>query len=170
MKKFLFVASVLFAGMSAMAQTKADDVMRLNTEQYNFGKIKQGTPVTTYFTITNISDKPLVIESSWASCGCTTPEVSKAPIAPHGTTKVKVQYNAANKGPFTKDVSVKLAGVDTPKVMKISGEVLDETSFTEYAKTPEYKKAEKARQEMEAKEGKTSKTSQKASQKASKKA
>ena len=43
-----------------MAQTKVDDVARVNTEKYDFGKIKQGVPVVTYFEIKNLSDKPLV--------------------------------------------------------------------------------------------------------------
>jgi len=42
-----------------MAQSKPDDVLKVNTETHNFGKIKQGTPVTYYFELTNKSDKPL---------------------------------------------------------------------------------------------------------------
>src|SRR5437660_770252 len=129
MKKLLFLAAA-FASFSAVrAQQKADDVIKMNVDKHDFGKIKQGVPAVTYFTLTNISDKPVVIENSWASCGCTTPEVSKAPIAPHGTTKVKVGYNAGALGHFDKDVYVKLAGIAEPKIIKISGDVLDEKSF-----------------------------------------
>src|SRR5688572_29878277 len=122
MKKLFFLAAAFVTGMTAIAQ-KADDVIRVNVEKYSFGKIKQSVPATTYFTITNISNKPVVIESAWAGCGCTTPEVSKAPIPPNGTTKVKVGYNAAALGHFEKDVNIKLAGVTEAKVIKITGEV-----------------------------------------------
>src|SRR5439155_23997704 len=150
-----------FVRLSAMAQQKPDEVVKLNTEKYDFGKIKQGTPVVTYFTLTNVSDKPVVIESAWAGCGCTTPEVSKAPVAPHGTTKVKVGYNAGALGQFNKDVNIKLAGIPETKVIHITGEVLDTKAFEDYAKTDEYKKSEKARLKKEAEDAKADKNAAK---------
>ena len=155
MKRIIFIAVAFIAGFAASAQQKADDVIKVNAEKYDFGKIKQGVPVTTYFTVTNVSDKPVVIENAWGSCGCTTPEVSKEPIAPHATTKVKVGYNAANAAPFNKDVYLKLAGVQEPKIIKISGEVLEAKAFDAYTQTDEYKKAEKEKLSGE-KEGKKS--------------
>ena len=124
MKKLLFLAVLFTAGISAMAQ-KADDFMKVNTEKFDFGKIKQGVPVTTYFTLTNTTDKPIVIENAWAGCGCTTPEYSKEPIAPGASSKLKVGYNAAAMGHFDKAVNIKLAGVNEPKVIMITGEVID---------------------------------------------
>ena len=120
-------------GATAMAQQTADEVMKVNTEKIDFGKIKQNNPVTSSFTITNKSNKPIVIENAWGSCGCTTPEVPKEPIAPNSSTKIKVAYNAAALGTFTKDVFVKLAGVQEPKVIKITGEVLDDAAYSAYA-------------------------------------
>src|SRR6476469_10062361 len=109
MKKLLLIAAT-FMTISAMAQQKVDNLVKVSADTYNFGKIKQGTPVTTYFDITNTSDKPVVIESATAGCGCTTPEFSKEPIAPNGVSKLKVGYNAANAAPFNKEVYLKLAG------------------------------------------------------------
>ena len=126
MKKLLFLAAAFVTGISAMAQQKADEVMKLSTEKHDFGKIKQGVPVTTYFTITNTSDKPLVIESATAGCGCTTPEYAKEPIPAGGTTKLKVGYNAAAIGHFDKPVTIKLAGVAETKQIMITGEVVNE--------------------------------------------
>ncbi|HEX2605882.1 MAG TPA: DUF1573 domain-containing protein [Flavisolibacter sp.] len=145
MKKLFFVAAAFVAGFAASAQQKVDDVIKINIEKYDFGKIKQNNPVTTYFTIKNISDKPISIENAMAGCGCTTPEVSKAPIAPGATTQLKVGYNAANPAPFTKDVSIKVAGIQDMKVVKITGEVLDATAYDAYVKSDEYKKAEQAK-------------------------
>ena len=127
MKKLLLLAVLFTAGISAMAQ-KADDFIKINSEKYDFGKIKQGVPVTTFFTITNTTDKPIVIENAWAGCGCTTPEYSKEPIAPGSTSKLKVGYNAAAMGHFDKAVNIKLAGVNDPKVIMITGEVVDANS------------------------------------------
>ena len=155
MKRIIFIAVAFIAVFAANAQQKADDVIKVNAEKYDFGKIKQGVPVTTYFTVTNVSDKPVVIENAWGSCGCTTPEVSKEPIAPHATTKVKVGYNAANAAPFNKDVYLKLAGVQEPKIIKISGEVLEAKAYDAYTQSDEFKKAEKEKLAEEAKDKKS---------------
>lgn len=135
MKKILFLAAAFITGISAMAQQKADELIKVSTEKHDFGKIKQGVPVTTFFTITNTSDKPIVIENAWAGCGCTTPEYSKEPIPAGGTSKLKVGYNAAAMGRFEKDVNIKLAGSADAKVVKITGEVVDSNATETTAKT-----------------------------------
>src|SRR5262245_26787653 len=109
MKKILLLATAFVVTLGAMAQTttpqpKADDVIKLNVEKYDFGKILQNNPVTYSFEIKNISDKPVVVENTWASCGCTTPDKIVDPILPGKTAMLKVQYNAAAAAPFTKDV------------------------------------------------------------------
>lgn len=134
MKKLLFIAFAVVASISAMAQ-KADDLVKMSTEKHDFGKIKQGVPVTTFFTITNTSDKPVIIENAWAGCGCTTPEYSKEPIPAGGVSKLKVGYNAAAMGHFEKAVNIKLAGVNDPKVVTITGEVVNTDAVTAAAKT-----------------------------------
>lgn len=167
MKKLFLLAAAFVTAFSVMAQ-KADEIIKLNSETYNFGKIKQGVPVTTFFTVTNKSDKPVVLETVTASCGCTTPEWSKEPVAPGGTTQIKVGYNAAAVAPFTKDITVRMAGIQEPKIIHITGEVLSTDAFEAYTKTDEYKKneAEKAKQ-LKADAKKDTKTSKKNSKKTS---
>jgi hypothetical protein len=168
MKKLFFLAAAFVTGFTAMAQQKADEVIKIDMDKYDFGKIKQGVPVTTYFTVTNISDKPVVIENAWAGCGCTTPEWSKEPVAPKGTTKIKVGYNAAAMlHILTKDVNIKVAGVQETKVIKITGEVMDAKAFEAYTKTDEFKKAEKLKADQMAKEAKDAKKASKKTKKTS---
>jgi len=134
MKKILLMAA-LFGAVTVNAQDKkAEEVMKVNTDKHDFGKIKQSVPTTTFFEITNISGQPLIIENVTAGCGCTTPEWSKEPVMAGGTTKIKVGYNAAAMNRFEKDVYVKIAGVSQPKVLKITGEVLDATAYDAYVK------------------------------------
>ena len=136
MKKLLLAASLFVGAFTVQAQDqKVNTVIKLNKETYDFGKIKQNVPTTTFFEITNISDKPVVIENAWAGCGCTTPEFPKEPIAPNATAKLKVGYNAAALNHFEKEVSIKLAGINDVKVVKITGDVLDEAAFAAYEKT-----------------------------------
>ncbi|MBI1342177.1 MAG: DUF1573 domain-containing protein [Terrimonas sp.] len=124
MKSILMTVFAFVFAMAVSAQEqKADDLIKMNTELHDFGKVKQGTPVSYYFEVTNITDKPVVIENAWASCGCTVPEYSKEPIAAGETIKLKVQYNAAAAGHFEKDVFVKLAGITQPKTIHIKGDV-----------------------------------------------
>jgi hypothetical protein len=135
MKKILLLATAFAFTFAVSAQTKADDVIKMNTEKHDFGKIKQGVPVTFIFELKNISNKPVVVESTSASCGCTTPEKPTEPILPGAIGKVTVQYNAAGVAPFTKDVYIKLAGVDQQKTVQITGEVLTAEAYEEYLKT-----------------------------------
>ena len=129
MKKILFFAVALVAGLSVMAQQQTPDQLIKIESTHNFGKIKQGVPVTTFFEIKNISNQPVVIESATAGCGCTTPEVTKEPIAPGATAKLKVGYNAAAMGVFNKPVTLKLAGVNNVKQIMITGEVLTADAY-----------------------------------------
>ena len=145
MKKIFFLATAFVFTLGAFAQTKVDETVKMNTEKHDFGKIKQGVPITYYFEIKNISDNPIVVENSWASCGCTTPEKIVDPIMPGGVAKLKVEYNAAAVAPFTKDVYIKFAGIEQTKTLQITGEVLSAEAYEIYvkekgAKTPAPKK------------------------------
>ena len=134
MKKIWILTAALFVSIASMAQVKLEETVKMNVEAYDFGKIKQGEPVTYSFEIKNIGNKPLVVENSWASCGCTTPEKIAEPILPGASAKLKVQYNAAAVAPFTKDVYVKFAGIDQTKTVKITGEVLSVEAYETYKK------------------------------------
>jgi hypothetical protein len=74
------------------------------------------------------------VENATASCGCTVPEKPEKPIEPGSTGVIKVQYNAAATAPFTKDVYVKLAGIDQQKVLHINGEVLTTEAYEAWEK------------------------------------
>ena len=134
MKKIFLLATAFIFTLGAIAQPKAEDIVKFNVEKHDFGKIKQGVPVTYSFEIKNISDKPIVVENSYASCGCTTPEKIVDPIMPGATVKLKVEYNAAAVAVFHKDVFIKFAGVDQPKTVQIAGEVLTTEAYEAYSK------------------------------------
>ena len=142
MKKILFLATAFVFTLAVKAQTpltdkatpKADDVIKMNVETHDFGKVKQGIPVTYEFEIKNISKEPVVVENTWASCGCTTPEKITEPILPGKTVKLKVQYNSAAVAPINKDVFIKIAGIEGPKTVHISGEVLSVEAYEAYLK------------------------------------
>lgn len=144
MKKVLLALTTVFISATLLAQTsygkKADEVVKFKELTYDFGKIKQNVPVTHDFVFSNISDKPIVIETATASCGCTTPVKPEAPIAKGKSEKITAGFNAAAPGPFNKSIYIKVAGIDTPVEIKITGEVLTADDFVKYEKTKGVKK------------------------------
>ena len=133
MKKLLVLAGAVLFSASLFAQAKkADDVIKFKEVSYDFGKIKQGTPVTHDFDFTNISSSPVIIESATPSCGCTTPVKPEGAIAAGKNNTIKAGFNAAAAGPFNKSITIKVAGIDLPLQLKITGEVLTADAFAKY--------------------------------------
>ncbi len=123
MKKILFLLVALVGLTAVNAQDKAPIEFKETTHQ--FGKIKQNVPATYTFSFKNVSSTPVIIESATAECGCTTPEYPKGLVAKGATQNIKVTYNAASMGSFTKRVTVRLAKHKDPVILTIEGEVVD---------------------------------------------
>ena len=136
MKKLFLFASAIVLSTTMFAQQatqkKAEDAVKFKEMSYDFGKIKQGVPVTHDFAFTNVSDAPVIIESAVASCGCTTPTKPEGAIPKGRDNKLTAGFNAAAAGPFTKTITVKVAGIDMPLQLKITGEVLTADAYTKY--------------------------------------
>jgi hypothetical protein len=147
MKSFVLAIAALFVSAGVFAQTapaatvkKADSFVKFKEVSHDFGKIKQNSPVTYNFVFTNVTDKPVVIESATASCGCTTPVKPEAPVAKGKEDKITAGFNAAAAGPFNKTIYVKVAGVDQPMELKITGEVLNAEEYAKFEKEKGNKK------------------------------
>ena len=96
MKKLLFIAVML---IGAVANAGAQAEIKFDKVNFNFGTFSEKNGVQkTSFTFTNTGNKPLVINQIVASCGCTTPNYDKKPIAPGQKGKVDVVYNG-NENP-----------------------------------------------------------------------
>ncbi len=107
---------------NAVAVPRPPDFLQLKENSHNFGKIPQGRPAVYIFEIVNNGPTPLRLDNVQASCGCTTPEWSRDPIAAGATAKIKVGYNAYADGPFTKTVTI-VYNTNQTKTLTISGEV-----------------------------------------------
>ena len=136
----LMLSVTMFAQAPATSGQKASDVLKFKELTHDFGKIKQNVPVTFDFAFSNTSNKPVVIESAIASCGCTTPVKPEAPVAKGKQDKITAGFNAANAGPFNKTIYVKVAGVDQPLELKITGEVLNADDYAKFEKEKTAKK------------------------------
>lgn len=128
MKKLL-LAVLALSSTTLFAQKKANDIAKLNVETYDFGKIKQNVPAVATVTVTNIGTEPLIIDQATPSCGCTISDYTKTPIAPGKTGTIKATYNAAAVGHIDKTITVKFAGADDVKFIKLTGEVLAANAY-----------------------------------------
>ncbi len=121
MKKLSFVLLFVLFGISLSAQP----VMTLAEKEHDYGTIKEeGGPQTYDFQLTNTGNQPLVIQRIVASCGCTTPDWTKEPIAPGGKGKITAIYDPKNApGKFSKTLSVYTNSKPEMVTLVIKGEV-----------------------------------------------
>jgi hypothetical protein len=112
-------------GQQAPATTPKADVavIQWDNQNFDFGKIKQGVPASHEFKFTNKGKVPLVITNAQPSCGCTTPDWTRTPVAPGAQGFIKATYNAAASGPFTKSITVTANIEGGSNILTIKGEV-----------------------------------------------
>ncbi len=106
--KALVLSLMMVAGFvfGAEAQNDQAPIITFASETHDFGNIPQGKPITVEFKFTNTGKTDLLLANVKPSCGCTTPEWSKEPIAPGETGIIKATFNAANAGPFNKAITI----------------------------------------------------------------
>lgn len=107
MKKTLLLSFFMLMVGSLMAQQKTA-VIQFDQVSHDFGKFSEDKKNVTYeFKFKNTGNAPLVISRVTASCGCTTPEWTKEPVAPGKTGYVKATYNPVGRpGAFNKSITV----------------------------------------------------------------
>ena len=82
-------------------------VMTFNEMEHDFGDIKPGAVVKHTFTFKNTGKTPLVISGASSTCGCTTPDWTKEPIAPGEEGKIDVQFDSHGKsGQVSKTITI----------------------------------------------------------------
>lgn len=99
-------------------------VFEFETENHEFGSIKEGDVVSFDFKFRNAGKAPLIITQASASCGCTVPEYSKDPIAPAENGFIKVTFNSEGKhGMTSKTVTLLANTTPNTKVLTISADI-----------------------------------------------
>ncbi len=112
------------AGAQGTPEAATGEVLQLKETLHDFGNVPQGKPVYYSFAIVNTGSTPLKLDDVHASCGCTTPEWSRDPIAPGATAQIKVGFNAAVQGPFDKYITISYTTTQAQsKQIRITGTV-----------------------------------------------
>ena len=118
-------ASAASAGSMTVKQTNAP-VMTFDKSSYDFGKITRGDKVTYDFKFTNTGKSPLIITNAVASCGCTTPNWPKTPVAPGESALISVQFNSTGKiGLQDKMITITANTNPAQTVVHLVGEVIE---------------------------------------------
>lgn len=120
-KKFLFVTGIISLGFG---QFSCDNRRQAETSKavvlekmpkltfaergiYDFGALTEGDTVEHTFAFTNTGQFPLIINNITASCGCTTPEWPREPVAPGAKSSIRVRFNSRGKmGQQNKTITV----------------------------------------------------------------
>lgn len=105
-------------------ETTAASTIVWKAETIDVGQIPQGTPKAIVYEFKNTGKTAVVITNVQGSCGCTATDYTKEPIQPGKSAKVTATYNAANKGAFTKTVTVTTSAETTPKILTLKGTVI----------------------------------------------
>lgn len=99
--------------------------MQFREESFDFGPVNEnGGPVTHEFIFTNNSGRHLKILTVQASCGCTTPDWTRDPIAPGKTGFIQASFNPKGRpGYFNKSLTITTDFDSNPMVLQIKGQV-----------------------------------------------
>lgn len=121
---FSALAIVMIFDYNGICQDSSS-TMRIPVNDYNFGVLKEEAGEASYsFEIVNEGNSPLIITRVLTSCGCTTPEWTKEPIAPGGRGFVKAIYDPKGRpGTFSKTITVYTNSVPSGTVLTIRGNV-----------------------------------------------
>jgi hypothetical protein len=137
MKKILVIAAFLTFGVVSVNAQNATPAAAQNpngaqmkfkgTEYFDFGTINEREdPYEHKFEFTNTGKAALIIQTVTASCGCTTPDWPKQPIAPGKTGVITVKYNSKGRvAPFTKEIFIKSNATQEPYTIRIKGTVVN---------------------------------------------
>lgn len=147
MKKVLFLAlSLTAAAYTAQAQAAkpanavekvAGPAITFEESKYDFGSVAQGGVVDHVFKFKNTGTQPLIISNIGVSCGCTTPEWTKEPVAPGKSGTIAAHFNSAGKmGMQNKVLTIESNATGGNVTVAIVGEVKDAAAASTVTNAP----------------------------------
>ena len=105
--------------------------IKFSKSLHDFGTIKEEEGVKVYkFEFVNQGSAPLIIKHVTASCGCTSPKWTKAPIIKGKKGYIEVSFDPKNRpGPFNKSITINSNSVPNEIKLHIKG-IVKERSKT----------------------------------------
>lgn len=124
MKHLSFITLAFFlmiASSSVFAQKHRGPEITFEETKFSFDTLTSQDTAVHYFRFTNTGDEPLIISTTFSSCGCTVPTWPKYPIMPGQSDVVKIGFHTQNLGYFNKAAVVKSNAINTPSTLRING-------------------------------------------------
>lgn len=89
------------------SQKSASPVIIIDSESYDFGTVDRGVWLKHRFAISNAGSVPLILNRTYATCGCTLPKLTKNKLLPGETCALNVSVDTSMKqNRITKSVFV----------------------------------------------------------------
>lgn len=125
MKRVILFIAAFVTAVCAFAQEQGKAVIEFKKTVHNFGTFpEENGRVSCTFVFVNKGTEDLVLSKVRASCGCTTPDWTKTPVAPGDSGVVNATYNATGRpGAFTKTITVTTQNAGEHR-LTIKGEVI----------------------------------------------
>ncbi len=120
--------TTLLAPVTSHAQplTGEDQPLRFTVTEWSFGDIREeGGMATHTFSFTNSGTTPVAIDRVATTCGCTTPDYPRTPIAPGASAKIDVVFDPRGMpGEFSKIITVISGGGKFREYLTVTGRVI----------------------------------------------
>ena len=109
------------------------DVVEFDKTVHDFGDVSVNDgPLTCTFTVKNVGKDPIAIYEVVTSCGCTDAVWTREPLQPGKTGTISATYkNEDGPVPFDKTLTVYIAGVSKPVVLRLRGVVHEKKKSVE---------------------------------------
>ena len=104
---------------------RVGDAVEFDKTVHDFGDISiEDGPLTCVFTVKNIGKEPIAIYEVVTSCGCTDAQWTREPLQPGKSGTISATYkNEDGPVPFDKTLTVYIAGVSKPVILRLRGVV-----------------------------------------------
>ncbi len=113
------------ASASAPLDTANMPKIKYDHIEFDYGKVKEGKIVEHSFPFKNVGNRPLLIATAEANCGCTASDYPKDPIMPGQKSQIKIKFNSeGRKGGQAKWINVTANTYPAQSKVMITGEVI----------------------------------------------
>jgi len=137
MKKLVFFVVVSLLSAASFSQELS---LSFKETTHDFGTVSENTGKISYdFEFTNIGSTPVALTNVRASCGCTTPNWTKEPVAPGKKGIIKVTYSTTGRpGKFNKSITVTSTadGTTGTTTLYIKGDVTPKSPTSNFQVAP----------------------------------